>query len=60
MPQQILENENYSLYWEREMQTDRHVQHNRPDILLLVNENKEILLVDFALPAHLVTHPSET
>ncbi|CAH1110291.1 unnamed protein product [Psylliodes chrysocephalus] len=52
-PDTIKENDEYKVYWDREIQTDRQVQHNRPDILINNKKTNEILLVDIAVPAPL-------
>jgi hypothetical protein len=38
-PESCLENENYKLYFDRTVLTDIHIQHNRPDIIIL-NKHK--------------------
>jgi hypothetical protein len=34
-PESCLENANYKLYFDRTVLTDIHIQHNRPDIIIL-------------------------
>jgi hypothetical protein len=34
-----LENDNYKLYFDRTVLTDIHIQHNRPDIIILNSHN---------------------
>lgn len=51
VPMNVLENDACKLYWDREILTDRTVQHNRPDICLLDKLKKEIYLIDIAVPA---------
>jgi hypothetical protein len=34
-PESCLENDNYKLYFDRTVLTDIHIQHNRPDIIIL-------------------------
>jgi hypothetical protein len=34
-PESCLENDNYKLYFDRTVLTDIHIQHNRPDIVIL-------------------------
>ncbi|XP_060534521.1 uncharacterized protein LOC132706940 [Cylas formicarius] len=50
-PESVLENEGFRIYWDRTVQTDRTVQHNRPDILIYDKANKMMTLVDVAIPA---------
>jgi hypothetical protein len=47
---EIVENQRYKLYWDREVRTDIRVSANRPDILLYDKENKEVDLIDIAVP----------
>jgi hypothetical protein len=47
---EVLENQRYKLYWDREVRTDIIVSANRPDILLYDKENKEVDLIDAAVP----------
>jgi hypothetical protein len=39
-PESCLENENYKLYFDRTVLTDIHIQHNRPDIIILNKQQK--------------------
>jgi hypothetical protein len=41
-PESCLENDNYKLYFDRTVLTDIHIQHNRPDIIILNNKSKHI------------------
>ncbi|XP_060530462.1 uncharacterized protein LOC132704469 [Cylas formicarius] len=50
-PESVLENEGFRIYWDRTIQTDRTVQHDRPDILIYDKANKVVTLVDVAIPA---------
>jgi hypothetical protein len=52
-PESCLENDNYKLYFDRTVLTDIHIQHNRPDIIIL---NKQQKLLDIAVPnSHNIT-----
>jgi hypothetical protein len=37
-PESCLENDNYKLYFDRTVLTDIHIQHNRPDIIILTTK----------------------
>ncbi|XP_060531478.1 uncharacterized protein LOC132705063 [Cylas formicarius] len=50
-PESVLENEGFRIYWDRTVQTDHTVQHNRPDILIYDKANKVVTIVDVAIPA---------
>jgi hypothetical protein len=39
-PENCLENKNYKLYFDRTVLTDIHIQHNRPDIIILNKQQK--------------------
>jgi hypothetical protein len=51
-----LENDNYKLYFDRTVLTDIHIQHNRPDIIILNKQQKQAYLLDIAVPnSHNIT-----
>jgi hypothetical protein len=37
---------NYKLYFDRTVLTDIHIQHNRPDIIILNKQQKQAYLLD--------------
>jgi hypothetical protein len=45
-----LENDNYKLYFNRTILTDIHIQHNRPDIIILNKQQKQAYFLDIAVP----------
>ncbi|KAL1447199.1 hypothetical protein WDU94_005635 [Cyamophila willieti] len=49
-PEPILENHKFKLYWDTTIVTDRHLPHNRPDIVLVNKEEKTVKLIDIAHP----------
>lgn len=51
LPSDVLENDRYKLYWDTSITTDRAVQHNRPDIVLLDREKSEVKIIDVTIPA---------
>lgn len=50
-PRNIVELPTATIYWNRTIQTDRTVQHNRPDITLKDEETKVTYLIDISIPA---------
>lgn len=51
LPDVILENEFYKLYWDTTMVTDRPVANNRPDIVLFKKEQKVCYIIDITVPS---------
>ena len=49
-PANVLENENFKLYWNRSTLTDRTIAFNRPDITFMNKKTKNTLLIDTAVP----------
>ena len=59
-PANVLENDNFKLYWNRSVLTDKTIPFNRPDItytnkktknfFLIDIETKNIFLIDIAVP----------
>jgi hypothetical protein len=49
-PESCLENDKYKLYFDRTVLTDIHIQHNRPDIIILNKQQKQAYLLDIAVP----------
>jgi hypothetical protein len=45
-PESCLENDHYKLYFDRTVLTDIHIQHNRPDIIILNKQQKQAYLLD--------------
>jgi hypothetical protein len=45
-----LENDNFKLYFDRTVLTDIHIKHNRPDIIILNEQQKQAYLLDIAVP----------
>jgi hypothetical protein len=60
-PESCLENDNYKLYFDRTVLTDIHIQHNRPDIIILNKQQKQAYLLDIAVPnLHNITQTYNT
>jgi len=49
-PAIVLENENFKLYWNRSMLTDKTISFNRPDITFVNKKTKKTFLIDIAVP----------
>jgi hypothetical protein len=59
-PENCLENDNYKLYFDRTVLTDIHIQHNRPDIIILNKQQKQAYLLDIAVRnSHNITQTYE-
>jgi hypothetical protein len=60
-PESCLENDNFKLYFDRTVLTDIHIQHNRPDIIILNKQQKQAYLLDIAVPnSHNITQTYNT
>jgi len=49
-PASVLENENFRLYWNRSILTDKTIPFNRPDITFMNKKTKNTFLIDIAVP----------
>ena len=49
-PANVLENENFKLYWNRSILTDKTVYFNRPDTNFMNKKTKNTFLIDIAVP----------
>ena len=49
-PANVMENENFKLYWNRSILTDKTITFNRPDITFMNEKTKNTFLVDIAVP----------
>jgi len=49
-PASVLENENFKLYWNRSILTDKTIPFNRPDITFMNEKIKNTILIDIAVP----------
>ncbi|XP_050514746.1 uncharacterized protein LOC126889989 [Diabrotica virgifera virgifera] len=50
VPESMLEDGNYKLYWDRTVLTDQTVAHNRPDLVLVNKLTRQTTLIDVAIP----------
>ena len=46
----VLENENVKLLWDFSIQTERKIDHNKPDLVLLDKKEKTCFIIDVACP----------
>ena len=49
-PANVLENENFKLYWYRSILTDKTIYFNRPEITFMNKKTKNTILIDIAVP----------
>ena len=49
-PEKVLENEHTKILWDFNVQTDRYIEHRRPDIILIDKESRECSVIDVAIP----------
>jgi len=49
-PANVLENDNFKLYWNRSILTDKTIPFNRPDITFINKKTKNTVLIDIAVP----------
>ena len=49
-PANVLENDNFKLYWKRSMLTDKTIHFNRRDITFMNKKTKNTFLIDIAVP----------
>jgi hypothetical protein len=49
-PANVLENDNFKLYWNRSIITDKTIPSNRPDITVTNKKTKNTFLIDIAIP----------
>ena len=50
-PAPVVENKRHKPLWDLSIQTDRVIEHRRPDIVIVDWEEKECLIIDVAIPA---------
>jgi hypothetical protein len=49
-PANVLENDNFKLYWNRSIIADKTILFNRPDITFVNKTTKNTFLIDIAVP----------
>jgi len=50
-PANVLQNENFKLYWNRSTLTDKTIPFNRPDITFMNKKTKDTFLIDTDIPS---------
>jgi hypothetical protein len=50
-PASVLENDNFKLYWNRTILTDKTITFTRPDITFINKKTKKTSLIDIAVPS---------
>ena len=45
-----MENEKCKIFWDFAIQTDKEIEHRRPDILVIDKEQRECKIIDIAVP----------
>lgn len=53
LPPPVLQNENYIVYWDRTIITERTVPHNRPDMVVYNKSEKTVQIIDFAITSNI-------
>jgi len=49
-PANVLENDNFKLYWNGSIITDKTIPSNRPDVTFMNEKSKNTFLIDIAVP----------
>ena len=49
-PQEVLESANYVLYWDRPILTDKTVDLNQPDLIIINRKEKNAIIINVAVP----------
>ena len=49
-PDGVIENEEYKILWDMNIQCDQEIRERKPDIILLNKKSKEIKIIDIACP----------
>ena len=49
-PEGVMENDQVKVLWDFRVQTDHHLEHNRPDIVVLEKEERTCSVIDVACP----------
>ena len=49
-PANVLDNENFKLYWNHSILPDKTIPFNRPDITFMNKKTKNTFLIDIAVP----------
>ena len=49
-PEPVLENDKCKILWDFAIQTDKKIEHRRPDIVVIDKEKRECKIIDIAVP----------
>ena len=49
-PESVGENENTKILWDMKIQTDKKIEHSRPDIVILNKKERSCVLLDVTCP----------
>ena len=49
-PERVLENDDVKLLWDFPIQTDHHIDHNKPDIVIYEKKKRDCWIIDVACP----------
>ena len=49
-PEKVLESDECKILWDFSIQTDKRLEHNRPDILVFDKANKKVVIIDPSCP----------
>jgi hypothetical protein len=49
-PPDVIENDDFKLYWNADIRTDRTIKNNRPDIVLIDKNKRHTTLIDVTIP----------
>ena len=49
-PEPVLENDKCKILWDFAIQTDKEIEHRRPDIVVIDKEKRECKIIDIAVP----------
>jgi hypothetical protein len=55
IPANVLENDNFKLYWNGSIITDKTIPSNRPDITFMNKKTKNTFLIDIASRIHIIS-----
>ena len=55
-PQSVQENDEHKILWDFNIQTDKVIEHKRPDIVCINKQKRECQIIDFAIPGDQNSH----
>ncbi|XP_053106345.1 uncharacterized protein LOC128325024 [Hemicordylus capensis] len=57
--EKVVENEDAKILWDFRLQTDKHLPHNTPDITVVEKKEKQVKIIDIAVPGDSRTEEKE-